>query len=64
MLTHFAGLESELHIANPCSSSRFTGLSSLQMQRDFFQNILWTKFYNKLKSKLYRFFFLIININI
>ncbi len=37
MLTHFASLESELHIANPCSSSRFIGVSSLQMQRDFFQ---------------------------
>ncbi len=45
-------LTSELHYAKPCPS-RFMGLSSIQMQRNFFQNDLWTKFYNKRKSRIW-----------
>jgi hypothetical protein len=43
-------MENGLHFATPCPF-RFIGLITLQMERDFLQNVLCTKFLNKLKPR-------------
>jgi hypothetical protein len=48
--THFTNMENGLHFATPCPC-RFIGLSALQMKRDFSQNVLCTRFLNKLKPR-------------
>jgi hypothetical protein len=48
--THFTNVENGLHFATPCPC-RFIGLSTLQMERDISQNVLCTRFSNKLKPR-------------
>jgi hypothetical protein len=50
LLSYFVGMENMLHSANPCQS-KFMGLNQLQMGKVFSQNVLHTKFYNKLKQR-------------
>lgn len=47
-----AHLENMLHFKNLCPCKFMGFISPLQMQKDFFQNDLWTKSYNKLKPRI------------